>query len=409
MKRKIGIFLAVLVAVLAGVWFWQAPPRFADVSAIQDREKTPGSVISVTRVGGHSQIVLSGLLSATGLPVKTNVSDGIAMFRVKYWSQLNGAPVEASGLMTLPYSVLRGKAPRGTVMYFHGTNPDRTGSPSAPSQEEGLLPSGIFAGGGYVLLAPDYIGLGQSRAPQTYLVVEPTVSAARDLLVASQRISRAMNVKFASNTYLSGFSQGGHATAIVQRSLEANPLAGVEVKGAAAIAGAFDLARISILYAFKHKHRLYLGYVAHSYALQYRQSLDSLLTPKYAALVPTLFDGDQTSEAIDAALPQDPREMFLPERLAEIETGTSNWFVDGMKANEAANWAPKAPLRLYYGDNDTDVSPEDSKNFFAVSSKMGGNLKLMPVGPYGHSESAYHAVPLSRLWFDELTGQAQGQ
>jgi pimeloyl-ACP methyl ester carboxylesterase len=408
MKRKIGISFLVLIALFGLTAWWLSAPNIADVSKIKDADRSPGAVISVERLDGHNKLVLRGLLWWAEMPVKTPVTDGVAMFRVRYWSEINGRPMQASGLMALPYGVLGGQRPRGTVMYFHGTNPDRSTSPSAPGMEEGLLTSAIYAAGGYTLLAPDYIGLGHSREPQAYLHSGATVAAARDLVIASQHAVKAMKLAYASDLYLVGFSQGGHATAVVQRAFEATPVAGVRVKAAAGIAGAFDLTKISIPYAFKYKHSLYLGYLAHSYAIQYQQPIGSLLTPKYAAIVPKIYDGNHSSDAIAAALPKDPREMFLPERLAEIDAGKSNWFVDALVANRAEDWLPKAPLRLYYGDKDTDVSPQDSKNFHAIASKAGGNIQLMPVGPYAHTESAYHAVPLARLWFDTLS-TAQGQ
>jgi pimeloyl-ACP methyl ester carboxylesterase len=403
MKRKVFLVLVALIAVLGMTAWLLSAPSTVDVVRIKEPGNTPGSVISVEKLGEHNKLVLRGALWWAGLPVKTPATDGVALFRVRYWSEIGGRPMQASGLMALPYAVLGGQRPRGTVMYFHGTSPDRSNSPSAPGMEEGLLTAAIYAAGGYTLLAPDYIGLGHSREQQAYLHAGATAAAARDLVTASQHAVKAMKLTYASDLYLVGFSQGGHATAVVQRAFEATPVEGVRVKAAAAIAGAFDLANISIPYAFKYKHSLYLAYLAHSYAIQYQQPIGSLLAPKYAALVPKLYDGDHSSDAIVAALPSDPREMFLPERLAEIDAGKSNWFIVALIANRAEDWLPKAPLRLYYGDKDTDVSPQDSKNFHAIASKAGGNIQLMPVGPYAHSESAYHAVPLARLWFDTLS------
>jgi pimeloyl-ACP methyl ester carboxylesterase len=407
LARKFLVGLVVALALFAIAANFLSGPAIPNLTVTQNASRTPGSVISAEHVGGHNKLVLGAMLWWAGLPVKISADDGVEMFRIKYWSQVNGQPVEASGLMSLPYATLRGGASVGTVMYLHGTNPDRNGSPSAPGEEEGLLPSAIYAGGGYTLLAPDYFGLGASKAEPAYLHSGATAAAARDLVIASQSVAKLLKAPYSPNLYLVGFSQGGHATAVVQRAFEAAPMPDVTVKASAAIAGAFDLARISIPYAFKHKHSLYLAYLGTAYSVHYKQPLNTLFVPKYAAIAPKLFNGDQSGEAIYAALPKDPRELFLPERLAEIEGGKSNWFMEALSENEAYNWAPKAPMRLYYGDRDTDVSPQDSKNFHAIASKLGGNVILKPVGPYAHSESAYHAVPLARLWFDELRAQAK--
>lgn len=402
MLRKLAYVLLALV-VAAGLAAWVlSPPRYADPTSLRFTGTAPGSVIAVERVGGHNRLVLTGLLMAA-LPVRAPISDGAELLRVRYWSQADGQPVEASGLMAVPYRTLGGKAPRGTAMYLHGTSPDRTASPSAPGDQEGLLPAALFAGGGYILLAPDYFGLGQSHAAPAYIHAPATAAAARDLVIAAREVAAALHVPFSPDLYVTGFSQGGHATAVVQRDLEARPIPGVTVKAAAAISGAFDLAGVSVPYAFEHRHSLYLAYIAVSYAAQYRQPLGTVLADRYAKVLPGLFDGNHSVDAISAALPADPRALFRPEALAEIEANKPNWFTTGLAANEAFRWAPKAPLRLYYGDKDTDVSPQDSKHFAAESAKLGGNIHLMPQGPYDHVGTALQAVPRIRLWFDQIS------
>ena len=200
--------------------------------------------------------------------------------------------------------------------------------------------------------------------------------------------------------YHAGFSQGVRPTAVVQRDLEQAPIASVTIRAAAAISGAFDLVRVSVPYAFAHNHSLYLGYLAVSYAAQYQQPLGTLLNDNYANSLP---DRNHSLDAIAAALPAYPREQLRPEVLAEIEGGKPSWFANGHAANEAFRWAPKAPPRLYYGDKDTDVSPQDSKQFQAVSAALGGNITLMSQGSCAHSSTALRAVPRARLWLDELS------
>jgi pimeloyl-ACP methyl ester carboxylesterase len=403
MKRTILLVLASLGLGAAIIAWALSPPRYPAVVTIKDSANTPGSVISVERIGGHNRLVLRGLSLINKLPLSAPISDGAEMFRIRYWSQIDGRPVEASGLLSLPYVSLTGQRPRGTVMYLHGTSPDRSASPSAPGALEGMLSTAMFAGGGYALLAPDYIGVGQSHAGQAYLHAGATAAAARDLITAANRVTAAMHVPASSDLYLVGFSQGGHATAVVQRALEAHALPGTTIKAAAAIAGAFDLDGISVPYALANKHSMYLAYLAHAFAAQYQQPLGSLLVPRYAALVPTLFDGNHDIDAISAALPPDPRTMFRPEILADMAAKRPNWFTMALAENQAFDWQPKAPLRLYFGDRDTDVSPQDSKHFHAVSKALGGNVTLVPVGPHDHIGSALEAVPMARLWFDQLS------
>ncbi len=34
---------------------------------------------------------------------------------------------------------------------------------------------------------------------------------------------------------------------------------------------------------------------------------------------------------------------------------------------------------------------------------LGGNVELVPLGPYDHEEVVYHGVPRVQAWFVELT------
>ena len=402
MLRKRVLAFSVLVG-LALIWWGLGPPRHEDVTRIPAGPRTPGAVIAVERIGGQNQLVWKALLWWADLPAPTPVTDGTEMFRIRYWSQRAGQPVEASGLMSLPHAVLGGASPRGTVMYLHGTSPDRSASPSSPGAQEGLLPTAVFAGGGYVLLAPDYFGLGQSRAGQAYVHARTTAAAARDLITAARSATAAMQLRFSPDLYLIGFSQGGFSVAVVQRALEAAPMAGVRIKAAASIAGAFDLLGISVPYALANKHSLYLSYLAHSYAVQYRQPLGSLFVPRYAAPVPGLFDGDHSVDAIAAALPADPAQLFRPEILAEIKAQRPNWFTTALAENQAWQWRPVAPLRLYFGNRDRDVSPQDTGHFHTQAQPLGGKISLVTLGPHDHGASVLQAVPQVRRWFDTLS------
>jgi len=402
MLRKF-VYALLAIGLIAVITAWAlSPPRYTDPKTLRFTGQSPGSVIAVERVGGHNRLVLTGLLMAA-LPARPPVSDGAELLRIRYWSEAGGQPVEASGLMAVPYRTLGGERPRGTAIYLHGTSPDRTASPSAPGDQEGLLPAALFAGGGYILLAPDYFGLGQSHAAPAYIHAPATAAAARDLVIAARSVAGALKLPFSGDLYVTGFSQGGHATAVVQRDLEAAPIPGIRLRAAAAISGAFDLAGVSVPYAFEHKHSLYLAYIAASYAAQYHQPLGTVIAERYARVLPGLFDGNHSPDAISAALPADPQDLFRPEALAEIKAGQPNWFTEGLAANEAFRWAPRAPLRLYYGDKDTDVSPQDSKRFHGASSKLGGNIRLMPQGPYDHVGTALQAIPRIRVWFDSLS------
>ena len=391
---------AIQVAAAAVLLTGCAAPSF---KATGQHSQRRGAVERVEHLRGYSRLSLAAMLWWAKLPERINVSDGIELYRVTYWTEDRGRPIIASGLLSIPRG---GGTFRGIVSYQHGTNPTRADAPSAPTLGEGVLGSAAFAGAGYLFLAPDYPGLGVSTVAQPYLYSPTTVNSVIDLLRAARDVTNGLGRQWNPSVYLLGFSQGGHATANTQRALESLPDPALNVRAVASVAGAYDLERISVPFALQGAstaHSLYLAFVARAYSEIYGQPIGSLMKPQYAQALPRLFDGTHSVEEIVAALPRMPREMFTPEFLADSANGPAHWFQKALEENEAYNWAPKAPLCMYYGDKDVDVSPEDAKFATKYMAERGGNVRLIPVGPYEHTESMYHALPKIRQWFDELS------
>jgi pimeloyl-ACP methyl ester carboxylesterase len=374
-------------------------PARSQLPAYHGDPQVRGSVVSVEHVGAHSAIEIRALLWVAKVPAQ--VSKSVDLYRITYWSRTNGKPVLVSGLMSLPD---RGP-PKGTVLWMHGTNYDRKGSVSHPSTEEGVLLSGVFAGGGYLFVAPDLLGLGVSKAPQAYLYNPSTIDVTLDFLRAAQIVSKDLGRPWNPNLYVAGFSQGGHSAAVIARELERLDDPRWRLKAAAGIEGAYNLADVSMPVAMggsSSGHPVYLTLLALSYATYYGQPLDSVFNPPSAARARTLFDGDH-GDQIQGHMPANPRDLFTPEFLQAYDHKQPNWFTDAERANEAYMWAPKAPFRAYYGDKDVDVSPDDAKGFVSEARRRGGDAEAVPVGPYDHTESAFHAVPMVRRWFDTLS------
>ncbi|HXQ09746.1 MAG TPA: hypothetical protein VN805_01980 [Caulobacteraceae bacterium] len=396
--------LAALFAAALVLWL-----GVAERARAADEPGAPGargSVAQIEPIGAYSALRLKVLLLAAGLQAR--VTKGTHLYRVSYWSVTDGAPVLVSGLMTVPDGV----APRGTVVWMHGTHDARADSLSNPGSEEGLLASALFAGGGYLVLAPDLVGLGVSKGPQAYFVNASTVDVTFDFLRAAKGASAQANRPWNANLYLTGFSEGGHAAALLQRALEQHPDPAWHVVAGAGIAGPYRLADISFPFALNGRSpgdSDYLATVSLSYATYYHRPLDSVLAQPYAQSVAQLFDGDHSLAEIAKAMPSNPRLLFTPEVLAAFDGKGSDWFVDALRANQIDHWAPRAPFRAYFGDNDVDVSPADAKALVADAKALGGEAEAISVGPYDHGGSALHAAPLIRQWFDQLSaGAASG-
>jgi acetyl esterase/lipase len=85
-----------------------------------------------------------------------------------------------------------------------------------------------------------------------------------------------------------------------------------------------------------------------------------------------------------------------------FRSGQASWFLDALRENEAVKWAPRAPLRLYYGASDVDVHPDDAVLGAQKLREHGGNVEVVAVGDFDHASVVFHAVPMVQEWFAQV-------
>lgn len=350
--------------------------------------------------GSYPEPVIKYFIKKLKTPEKIKTTSGIDVYRVTYYTRdEKERRVPASGLMAIP----RNRKIKGIVSYQHGTNSERAQAPSLPTQDEGLGIAALFAGGGYLCVIPDYLGMGLSKEVHTYLHVPTTVNAVVDLLKVGGEICASITGRKEANLYLMGISQGGHATAAVHRHLEQYPVEGLKLSATSSIVGAYNLKDISIPYAIKNNSVFYLGYLANAYCHVYEKPLSSIVSAPYDTVVPRLFNGNYSYRQITGRLPRTAGSLLTKEVMIDIKTGQSDWFTDKLAENQTYDWKPEAEFRMYYGSGDKDVSPAEATETYQHMLKLGGNVRLVAVGNLSHVASAYAALPKTRAYFDSVS------
>jgi acetyl esterase/lipase len=406
--RRVLTWTALGVTVLAGIVaitaYW-AIGTFAVKIPASLKGDHAGAIVAVERTCKYPRFVVQRLLDSVDLPNRIDVTSGITTYRLRYRStNYDGTPVTASALVGLPNrSTLT-----SVVIYLHGTMAQRSIAPSRPGLGEGVLVAAAASGMGHVLVAPDYIGLGESHELHPYLHAQATATACIDCLRAAKALVEHLCGRCPSSLYIMGFSQGGHAALAVQRVLEQDADSPFTVKASAPIAGPFHLREISLPHALTgttDSHAFYLAYLASAYARIYGQPLETLLTAPYVEKVPVLFDGDHGPAEIAAAMPKTPRDLFSAGFLDAYDHGRPHWFLAALAENGVNSWTPAAPVRIYYGEADLDVSPEEARSTEAEMRQRGANVSAISVGRVSHNVSAMRAIPQALHWFTELVNK----
>ena len=388
------LVVAFAVSLVAGC---RTPPRYVGPTGARSGR---GALIGVEHLKSYSALHLRILRMLARLPAHIPVDNGVDTYRVTYWTEHLGHAEIASGLLALP----AGREARGVVTWLGGTNPTRMEAPAESAPYAALI-AAAFAGNGFTLLAPDYVGLGLSRTYHPYFYEPTTVTSVIDMIRAARVATEGMGGRWDSRVYVIGFSEGAFAATAVHRSLESTPEPFVDLVESVGIGAPLDLADVAVPYALEGHSTassMYLAYLVHAYSRVYAKPLTDLLRPDFATLVPALFDGEHDVDAIEAALPRDPRTMFNQDALAAFRPEASSWFRDALRANAHTDWSPRAPLRLYYGDSDIDVPAEATIRGARRMREHGGNVEWIDAGPYGHNEVMFRTVPRAVAWFKEL-------
>ncbi len=148
----------------------------------------------------------------------------VKVYRIRYQTQDKGELVDATGVVAMPdidenitfpvISVLH-----GTVSGFNDLC-----APSTDTSIEGEATGTavLLASFGYIIAAPDYLGLksfgGPSKELHPYLIAEPTAIAVLDMMRAARNLISLKGLKaLPGDNAIIGGSQGGHAAAFTTR------------------------------------------------------------------------------------------------------------------------------------------------------------------------------------------------
>lgn len=347
----------------------------------------------------------------TAAEIDAVVRHDVDVYRVFYETvDAWGSPTVASGAVLLPQvDVLPEEGLglwgllRGTIYYdddapSHGEMPDF-------GIWRGLLP----AAAGYVTAMPDYLGFGASRSHvHTYLVAEPTATAAVDMLRATRHLSEALGLPLRDDVFLSGHSQGGHGTLATLRTLESQHADEFEVTAAApasapyAISGVIAALFDSDTLIAPQVTSLYTVVLASVYGLD--QPLSHYFVPPYDEVVLELHDKEKTNaELIDGLPSGNTNTLYTQEFLDAFRGDGELAFKEALALNNVhTGWNPNAPVRLFHGEADTIVPLIQSQAALAGLTGEGTDITLEVIPGAGHLQTIVPATLQTIHWFDTL-------
>ncbi|WP_438483624.1 alpha/beta hydrolase family protein [Streptomyces sp. S186] len=379
-----------------------------------------GGLVSVAPIGeqSRSQVVAAARaqgFTGTDAELDKVVRHGVARYRVVYRTRTpDNRPTTASGLLVLPRLTVTHNAPLPTVIHTHGSMTARDRAPSVNPEGPDHVASTVYAAGGRIALAPDYLGLGLGPGRHPFMDVASTVSASLDLLCASPIALRQIAAGYDSRpgiapdggVYVTGFSQGGQAAMGVGQALSGGAVRSFRLRGLAAVGGEYDLEHVEIPALFDGRINATAGVIAAAYFLTAQRHLSTpplctdpaaVFRPPYAAYVEDLFDGEHSQEEVVKKLPGTLNEL-VTERWYDYLRHPTGPLLDALRRNSTScAWTPRVPVTLHTSAGDREAPRDNTLSCARQLAEHGRTARVVDHGSVDHTGAFQHAViPIAR-------------
>ena len=374
------------------------------------RAVSPAVLPAVSRVDAQA----NGTWSATHINKRlkaifrltSSTTKTVDLFKIRYFSHdEKGHVVVLSGLVAWP----RGGAPKGLVLYNHGTTADRKMSPSlfrgASDNSETELAVLLFASNGFAVALPDYLGLGDNLGAHPFPLGKINARSAVDLIVPARALATQRKVVVGSRLFVTGYSEGGAVALWTLRVLESQANSAQAnsaqtnltspVFAAAPLSGPYDLSgatRQSLVErapnATAFAARLYLlAYSVYSFHKNRGVKLVDYFKPSMAATINDVFNKKLSDENIIKRLALTAFLMRSKNSLQNVVTprfwnalqtrDTRDPLIRELQNNDCTNWSPRTKTLLVALQNDQIVVSANTRNALQTMRKRGVGTDIL--------------------------------
>ncbi|MDR3025206.1 T9SS type A sorting domain-containing protein [Chryseobacterium sp.] len=382
--RKITTFLLGLTAP-----FYFAQQAGDVVSAEQKLDLTPQGVINFisNNLGDQDAPEFASYLNSFNV--------GLKGYKITYYTKNeNNVLVKATGLLMYPNVGFK----LSTVVSDHGTTDSRN---NVPSNFKGALTAGFvvelsYVLNGYILMAPDYVGMGTGEGVHPYVDYATEAGATIDFITAANKVLGQLGVKRYDEYFLAGYSQGAHAAMSTLKRLSISNPNNIKFKYAYMGDGPYDFSGVTLnkgvlekdIYPFTS----FLANVLHTCNntgyKTYNNNISEVISAEYL---------DKYNYHVvqdNGGLLWGPviwRKLFTTNFVNDVTNNPNNKLRQCMKPKDVYDWYNKTPMTLGHSTVDLAIPPENTsktidvqRGYYAWWDLNKYKLDSFYWGPLGH-------------------------
>lgn len=315
---------------------------------------------------------------------------------------VDGSLIKASGL----YFVAKTDKAMPLAVYHHGTQLSPKREAFESSGQQGLCFG--MAADGYHVLMPDYYGIGKGEKIHLYQHAWSEAMSTIYMLYAIEELNVKINAKRNDQLFLTGYSQGGHATMAAHKYLQELNDPRFQVTASAPMSGAYDMsgAQAKVMFEY-YTQPFYLPYLLVSYQEAYNVwpgDIYEVFKSPYDTIIPQYLYKDKSYRDLNKVLPNVPADMLKEALVKEFQSNPDFAMRKRIEENDLIHWVPKAPVLMTYSEGDEQVS---YKNALVAHDTMTANgaeyVKLKRVSTIlSHNGVAMFAIMDTRFFFDSF-------
>ncbi|MBA3770340.1 MAG: alpha/beta fold hydrolase, partial [Blastocatellia bacterium] len=317
--------------------------------------------------------------------------------------------------------------PKGLVVFCHGTIQDREASPSKwtgkENGSEAETATLAFASGGYAVVIPDYLGLGDHKATHPYPRNIINAQSAVDIIEPARELARKNNYNIGPKLYVTGYSEGGGVAMAAMQKLEKMNGDVYRVERSAPASGPYDVAGATREFMLVQPTEQ-VGFVIRLYLLSYAAyylrkhsnvKITDYFRPAMANSIWLNYNANPVDETLIKRLGLTAVLMRSKNSLSNIitprfkrameTTDRRDPLVAALLNDNVYDWAPRTPMLLVNLEGDGVVSPQNTANAFAAMRRRGvgaGSMRryIIKDASLNHITAVPAAMSAARRFFD---------